>query len=70
MTSPTHPLLTSTRRQFFSQCGMGLGSVALASLMADQAKAFAIRSWPLRTPRPNAADRLAELMSEQRIEHF
>ena len=32
-------LLASTRRQFFSHCGMGLGSVALASLMADKAKA-------------------------------
>ena len=34
-------LLETTRRQFFSHCGMGLGSVALASLMADQAKAVA-----------------------------
>jgi hypothetical protein len=32
-------LLATTRRQFFSQCGMGLGSVALASLMADKANA-------------------------------
>ena len=28
-------LLPSTRRHFFSQCSMGLGSVALASLMAE-----------------------------------
>ena len=30
-----HQLLGRTRRHFFSQCGMGLGSVALASLMSD-----------------------------------
>jgi hypothetical protein len=30
-----HQLLGRTRRHFFSQCGMGLGSVALASLLAD-----------------------------------
>src|SRR3954468_12075607 len=29
------PLQLRTRRHFFSQCGMGLGSVALASLMSD-----------------------------------
>lgn len=29
-------LLRETRRHFFSQCGMGLGSVALASLMAER----------------------------------
>jgi len=26
-----------TRRQFFSRCGMGLGSIALASLLGDKA---------------------------------
>ena len=35
------PLITATRRQFFNRCGMGLGSVALASLMADKAQANA-----------------------------
>jgi hypothetical protein len=29
------PLQLCTRRHFFSQCGVGLGSVALASLMSD-----------------------------------
>jgi hypothetical protein len=29
------PLLANTRRHFFSQCGMGLGGIALASLMSD-----------------------------------
>jgi Protein of unknown function (DUF1501) len=35
------PLITATRRQFFNQCGMGLGSVALASLLADKVQANA-----------------------------
>ncbi len=30
------PLLQTTRRHFFSQCGMGIGSVALASMMAER----------------------------------
>ena len=29
-------LRDQTRRHFFSQCGMGIGSVALASLMAER----------------------------------
>ncbi len=29
-------LLATTRRQFFSRCGMGLGSIALASLLGDK----------------------------------
>lgn len=31
-----NPLQAATRRQFFSRCGMGLGSMALASLMGDK----------------------------------
>jgi len=31
-------LLASTRRHFFGQCGVGLGSMALASLLSDDAK--------------------------------
>lgn len=34
-----HDLQETTRRHFFSRCGMGLGSIALGSLMTDQAKA-------------------------------
>jgi hypothetical protein len=30
-----HPLLLQTRRHFFGQCALGLGSVALASLLGD-----------------------------------
>ena len=33
-----HHLRESTRRHFFSRCGMGLGSIALGTLMADQSK--------------------------------
>jgi hypothetical protein len=35
-----HPLRGITRRHFFSQCGVGLGSIALASLLSGQ-KLFA-----------------------------
>src|SRR5688572_23303135 len=35
---PTHPdLRFLTRRQFFSRCALGLGSIALASLLKEQA---------------------------------
>jgi hypothetical protein len=34
--APTDPLQRLTRRHFFSRCGMGLGSIALASLMQEQ----------------------------------
>src|SRR3954471_19404955 len=30
------PLQNLTRRHFFSRCGMGLGSIALASLLSDK----------------------------------
>jgi hypothetical protein len=34
---PTHPdLRFLTRRQFFSRCSLGLGGIALASLLKDQ----------------------------------
>jgi len=38
------PLLASTRRHFFSQCGMGIGGVALASLMAERGLTVAARA--------------------------
>ena len=34
-----HDLQETTRRHFFSRCGMGLGSIALGSMMSDQAQA-------------------------------
>jgi hypothetical protein len=36
-----NPLLTSTRRHFFRDCGVGLGKIALASLLVDGARSFA-----------------------------
>ncbi|MEX2559549.1 MAG: DUF1501 domain-containing protein, partial [Pirellulales bacterium] len=47
-------LLARTRRQFFSQCGVSLGSVALASLVAQERAAAAVQGSdgaPL-SPRP------------------
>ena len=35
MNFPEQPLRDATRRQFFSRCGLGLGSIALASLLGD-----------------------------------
>src|SRR5687768_2818947 len=37
------PLQFITRRQFFSRCGIGLGSIALTSLLADR-RTFAAES--------------------------
>src|SRR5437899_1483331 len=38
--NPSEQLITQTRRHFFSQCGLGLGSMALASLLdSRQARA-------------------------------
>src|SRR6516165_10207176 len=31
--TPTHPLLHVTRRHFFRECGVGVGKIALASLL-------------------------------------
>lgn len=36
---PVDPLLSATRRHFFRDCGVGLGSVALASLLAGESQA-------------------------------
>ena len=47
-----HTLQESTRRHFFSRCGMGLGSIALGSLMADQPKTN-----PFAPKRPHQAPR-------------
>ncbi|WZP00224.1 DUF1501 domain-containing protein [Isosphaeraceae bacterium EP7] len=35
MNSPDHRLLEQTRRQFFADCGVGLGSIALGSLLNE-----------------------------------
>jgi hypothetical protein len=35
-TAEENQLVASTRRQFFSRCGLGLGSIALASMLGDK----------------------------------
>src|SRR5215467_10536881 len=35
MDQQPNPLLSSTRRHFFSQCAIGLGQIALASLLGE-----------------------------------
>ena len=47
-----HTQQESTRRHFFSRCGMGLGSIALGSLMADQQ-----RNNPFAPKRPHQEPR-------------
>ena len=32
-----NPLLATTRRYFFRECGVGLGKIALASLLVEEA---------------------------------
>jgi hypothetical protein len=50
--NPADPLLQRTRRHFFRDCGVGIGSMALASLLsADQAPAAPTAVDPL-APRP------------------
>jgi len=46
----TSPLLHRTRRQFFQDCGIGLGKVALASLLAKEALGAATKPDFLRFP--------------------
>src|SRR5438132_4331487 len=43
------PLLLQTRRHFFGQCALGVGSVALASLLSD-GKVFANQPTPIANP--------------------
>jgi len=44
MSTPTPPLLARTRRHFFADCGVGLGSIALASLLAKDGFAAPAKS--------------------------
>jgi hypothetical protein len=44
-------LRDQTRRQFFEKCGVGLGAMALASLLEDRGTATAHGATPDRTPR-------------------
>ncbi|MDG2212421.1 MAG: sulfatase, partial [Verrucomicrobiota bacterium] len=46
-----------TRRHFFSQCGMGLGSVALASLMDEKVQAASKPADPFAPRMPHYVPR-------------
>src|SRR5215471_12537361 len=51
---PIDPLLLRTRRYFFRDCGVGLGTMALASLLRGQTAAVAAdRQNPLAPRRPH-----------------
>ena len=47
-----------TRRWFFKQCGVGLGSIALASLLGDQPRAQCC-TCGVRAGRPDDSERAA-----------
>lgn len=47
--NPINPLLLQTRRHFFQNCGLGLGSLALTSLCSD-GRVWADQSKPLANP--------------------
>ena len=53
MTLHDEYLLYRTRRQFFRDCGVGVGSMALASLLNDAAFAAAAADNPLAPKRPH-----------------
>ncbi len=53
MTASPNELLRLTRRQFFSRCGLGLGSIALASLM-NETKLFGADTALLNPMAPKA----------------
>src|SRR5207249_4311550 len=52
------PLLHLTRRHFFSRCGLGLGSIALASLVNEAQGASLVNPMALKRPhfRPRATN--------------
>ena len=58
---PTDPLGV-TRRHFFRECGVGVGKIALASLLVGRARAAAPSSMPLKAPHfPGKAKRVIHL---------
>ncbi len=55
MNKPIDPLAV-TRRHFFSQCGIGVGKIALASLLTEAfAKGASTRVDPLAVKQPHFA---------------
>lgn len=56
--TPQDPLLDLTRRHFFSRCAMGIGGLALASLLAREQKASGLKlASPLEPRKPHHAPR-------------
>src|SRR5579871_1345799 len=54
--------LAMTRRHFFRECGVGVGKIALASLLVGKVRAAAPSSTPLKTPHfPGKAKRVIHL---------
>jgi hypothetical protein len=51
--TPTDPLLDQTRRHFFRDCGVGVGSMALASLLGRDAPAASVAANPLAPKTPH-----------------
>ncbi len=49
-----NPMQTETRRHFFSRCGVGLGSIALAALLRPHSALAAAASGPAASPHPLA----------------
>ena len=46
----SNPLLDLTRRHFFKDCGIGVGKIALASMLANEALGASVKSSFMRFP--------------------
>ncbi|XVJ59708.1 MAG: DUF1501 domain-containing protein [Tepidisphaera sp.] len=57
-----NPLLLRTRRQLFRDCGVGLGSLALASMMPGSASAFATQPANAPGPKPHFAPKAKRII--------
>src|SRR5688500_1279704 len=60
MREPSNHLHYLTRRHFFSRCGLGLGSLALSSLLCDQRSLAADALPNPMAPRPSPMPRRAK----------
>ncbi len=59
---PLHPLLHRTRRHFFQQCGVGVGSMALASMLDREAPAAPALVNPTAPRRPHFAPKATSVI--------
>src|SRR5947209_4732990 len=57
-----NPLLLQTRRHFFRDCGVGVGTMALASLLGRDAPAQAPAANPLAARAPHFAPRATSVI--------